>query len=245
MSTNNPSVTASDIITDVEARLYSPNISSTVYLPWVSYAYQKLFAALASTNQRVRENLFGNLIQFDLIGGTAEYALSTYIPRFGSFIKGEIRYGASGDDWVRLKPLGSIANWEIQNNVSTSYRPKTGALYYLLEDAIGFVPTPPSGDSGTPTVKIWYVRRPYQINLGTDVIDIDYRFIYPITDYVQAKAIEREAEDYAVAGQVDAKFERQLEEVAQNADAEFNENEIETVYRASDSPLYSDPLRYG
>ena len=191
----------------------------------------------------MKEELFGNYVTFDLTAGVAEYSLSTNIPRFGGIIKVEIKYGATGDDWIRADRLESIAHWKIQNNVSTSYRSKTEALYYIIEDAIGFIPTPPSGDSGTVSVRVWYVRRPYQITLSTDVIDIDYRFTYPIADYVQAKAIQRENEDYATASQLEISFRQQLEEIANAANSEYGEyEETSFVNIPTNSLIFNNPL---
>lgn len=246
MSNNNPSITVSDITTDVENRLLSPGISGSVYIPWVSYAYQKTYQALLGVNQRVKEELFGNLISVTLTPGTAEYSVSTNIPRFGGIIKVEIRYGASGDDWERAERLDSVAHWKIQNNVSTNYRSKTSPLYYIIEDIIGFIPTPPSGESTqTPTARVWYIQRPYQITLTTDVIDIPYRFTYPIVNYVQARAIERENEDYDVALSIERKFEQELENIATAASSEYSEEEQTNFVRVgSDSGLYEDPLSF-
>lgn len=244
MSANNPSVTASDIITDVEARLGTPNISTTSYLPWVSHAYQRTYLALMNTNQRVKEELFGNLATFDLTNGTAEYSLSTNIPRFGGIIKVEILYGGTGDTWKRAKRIDSLANWEIQNNATTTYRSKDNPLFYILKDKIGFIPTPPSTDAGASQAKVWFIRRPYQITDGTDVIDIDYRFIYPIVNFVQARAIEMKNEDYGQAAQVEAAFRRDLEEIAIMASAEFDENDnTNSVGLSSHSALFDNPFR--
>lgn len=245
MSSNNPSVTASDIITDVENRLGNPNISTDIYLPWVSYSYQKTYQKLTGVDQAVKETYFGDAIEFNLTPGVAEYSLTANIPRFGGFIKAEIKYGASGDNWQRTTRLPSLANWRIQNNTSTSYQAKDAAMYYLLGDNLGFIPTPPASETAqTPVAKVWYIKRPYQITLGTDVIDLPYRFLYPMVNYVQAKAIERENEDYTQAAQVEIKFERELESVALAAASEFSENEgTNFVQVGADSPLYSNPMR--
>lgn len=244
MSSNNPDITASDIITDVENRLGSPNITSTAYLPWISYAYTKVYRALIGTNQMVKESLFGEVATLTLTNGTAEYSLEENIPQFGSFIKVEVKYGATGDDWVTATKLPSLANWEIQNNVSTSYRAKTNPLYYKIGDKLGFIPTPPAADTGTPQAKVWYIKRPYQITLVTDVIDLPYRFTYPIANYVQARAIEMLNEDYSQSMMIENKFERELQMLAEFADSENNENDgTESVQVASGSSLFVDPFR--
>lgn len=239
MSANNPSITASSIIVDVESRLGTPNISTTSYLPWISYAYQRTYAALANAGQRVKETLFGNYTTLSLTANVAEYSLSTNIPRFASLIKIEVVYGASGDQRVRAMPLNSIASWRNQGNVSTSYRSKTEPLFYILEDTLGFIPTPDGG-----TAYIWYVRRPYQIDTGSDVIDIDYRFIYPIVDYVQAKAIEKENEDYSESARLELKFQAALQEIVNAAVSEYNENDGDGIAVSSDNAIFEDPLRW-
>ena len=40
MSSNNPNVTAANIVTDVENKLGDTNLGTSVYLPWISYAYR-------------------------------------------------------------------------------------------------------------------------------------------------------------------------------------------------------------
>jgi hypothetical protein len=186
MSANNPSITASDIITDVESRLGAPNINGADYLPWISYAYQKTYAALANAGQGVKDALFGAYITLPLVNGTTEYSLSTNIPRFASVIKIEVQYGASTDQRNTAGRIRSIAHVSNMGQISTTYYAKTSPMYYLIDGLIGFIPTPDGG-----TAYIWYIKRPYQISDGADVIDIDYRFIYPIVNYVQAKAIEK------------------------------------------------------
>jgi len=243
MSSNNPDITASDIITDVENRLDTPGISTSVYLPWVSYAYQKTYQAITYAGQRAKETFFGAYIEVDLTNGTAEYTISDIVPRFGGIIKVEIKYGNSEDVWNRAKELPSISDWKIQNNVDTTYRSKTCPLYYVLKDTIGFIPTPPSTDTSNATARIWYVQRPYQITSGSDVVDLPYRFIYPVNDYVQAKAIMKENEDYAQAAQVEANFRLQLDQITALVENEFNENEGRFVKIDSSDSLYANPQR--
>lgn len=244
MSSNNPDITVSDIITDVEARLGTPNISTSIYAPWFSYAYAKLYAALVNAGQTVKEQLFGNYEEVTLTNGTAEYALSTILPRFGSVIKIEILYGAEGDERAVARRLRSIAQWRNQGNVSTAYRNKQDPLYYLLQDIIGFIPTPPAGDASNAIAYCWYVMRPYQITLGSDVIDIPYRFIYPIVNYVQAKAIEKQNEDYSTAALVEQRFEREIEQAATSAASEYNENDAQGIEVSGDSAIFDNPFRY-
>jgi hypothetical protein len=245
MSANNPEITASNIIDDVENRLGNPNIGADIMLPWVSYAYQKTYQALINVNQQVKETYFGALAEFDLTPGVAEYSINENIPRFGGFIKVEIRYGASGDQYVRASKLPSVANWYNQSNDSTSYTGKNAAMYYLIGDNLGFIPTPPAGEVSQDVVaRVWYVKRPYQITEEDDIIDIPYRFLYPIANYVQARAIQRENEDYEQAALVERKFETELEQIAEAADSEYSESEGGNyVQVASDSPLYQNPMR--
>jgi hypothetical protein len=242
MSASNPDITVSDIITDVQSRLLGSSIDGSVFIPWVSYAYQKVYNTLASVGQKTKEELFGNLVTVDLTPGVAEYSISSNIPRYGGIIKIEVRYGATGDDWNRATRLESISNWEIQNNVSTTYRSKTQPVFYIIQNIMGFIPTPPSTESDqTPQAKIWYIQRPNQLTLTTDVIDIPYRFMYPITNYVQARAIERENEDYDVALAIENKFKVELEEIADAADSETGQNNVQI---SSTSALYENPFNY-
>lgn len=245
MSSNNPSITASDIVTDIEARLLTPNVSTTTYLPWISHAYAKTHQALAGASHRVKEELFGDDVTIDLTPGTSEYSLSTHIPRYGGIIKVEIRYGLSGDDWNRAEKLKSVAHWRIQNNVSTNYRSKINPLYYILSDTIGFIPTPTAGEvDQTAQAKVWYFKRSYQITAGTDVIDIPYRFIYPITNYVLAKTIQRENEDFLVAQSIERQFEKELEDIAVAAVSEFGEQEGVDSIEIDSSHTYNNPLHF-
>jgi len=244
MSTDNPSITASDIVTDVELRLGSPGIATATYLPWISYAYQKTYQALVNAGQRVKEELFGNQTTFDLTAGVGEYTLSTELSRFGGVIKVELKYGKTGDDWVRATRIESVSDWRIDNNDSTSYRAKDSALYYLLQDTIGFLPIPPASETDqTPQAKVFYIKRPYQIDAGGDVIDIPYRFIYPVSNYVQAKAVEAENEDYGQAAITEQRFTQELDDIAVAAESEFGEAEgVNRVKVASNSSIFSRPF---
>jgi hypothetical protein len=247
MSTDNPSITVSDIVTDVENRLGDPGVDTATYLPWVSYAYQKLYHALASTGQNVKETLFGTSTTFDLTAGTAEYSINSNMSRFGGFIKVELRYGASGDDWIRAKKLDSLGHWKITNNVSTSYRSKDQALYYRIGDTIGFIPTPPAGETAqTPQARVYHINRPYQLTDATDVIDLPYRYIWPINNYVQARAIQRENEEYGASLNLEVQFERELDQVAEMAMSEFSEDEETNFVRLpTDSPIFTNPIDNG
>lgn len=244
MSANNPDITASDIITDVEVRLGDTNLSTANYLPWVSYAYQKVYHAIISAGQQAKEVYFGDYATFDLTAGTAEYTLTDEIPRFGGIIKVEIKYGGTDDDWVKCARLPSIANYsQTTDDVSTTYRAKSSAAYYRLKNKIGFVPTPPTTDSGTPQAKIYFIQRPYQITDGADVIDIPYRYQFAINDYVQSKALQAENESYAESGTIEKNFEYQLSRITELVENEFGEHEgTDSVQVMSGSKLRSNPL---
>lgn len=244
MSTNNPDITASNIITDIEARLGTTNLDTTDYLPWVSYAYQKLYRAIVSAGQQAKEVYFGDDVTFNLTAGTGEYSLETNIPRFGGIIKVEVKYGGTSDDWVKATRLPSINNYnQVMNNTSTSYRAKESVLYYLLQDVIGFIPVPPGSDSGTPQTKVWYVKRPYQLDDGDDVIDIPYRYIDPLNDYVQAKAIQAENESYSESLEIERIFEAKLNKITEQVENEFGEYEGTDSVQSQGTGLYSNPLR--
>jgi hypothetical protein len=242
MATDNPSITASNLITDVEARLGNPNLSGTKYLPWISYAYQKVYHKLANVGQEVKEQLFGALETVTLTNGTAEYNLNDKISRYGGFIKAEIKYGGTSDEYKRATKLRSISQWNDQSQVTTSYQPKDKPLVYFLGTVFGVIPTPPADDAGTPYAKIWYVKRPYQITEVGDTIDIPYRFMFPLVNYVQAKAVQAKYEDYSASMALEKKFEDELEQMAEMAAGEMTENEGMGVEVDSSSPLYSNPL---
>lgn len=244
MSVDNPDLLASDIITDVENRLGTTDLDTTDYIPWISYAYLKTYLAISAAGQQAKEYYFGAYSLITLTAGIAEYDLDTYIPRFGGFIKVEVRYGGTSDDWVVARRLKSLSNWKNQANVTETYQPKISALYYKLGNNLGFIPTPPTTDSGTPTAKVWYVKRPYQIEQASDVIDIPYRYTYPITDYVQAKAIMAENEDYAQAGATEQKFDQQLFDLTGIVTDEFNENDgTSGIQVPVSAPIFRNPLR--
>lgn len=242
MSANNPSITASDIIEDVENRLDDPGIDTTVYLPWVSYAYQKTYKALIKAGQKVKEALFEDNATINLTTNTLEITVTDQIPRFGGLVKLEVKYGLSTDEWNSAKPLGSSANWKNLHNVSTTYRSKTEPLYNLSGTKLMVIPAPPE-DGATAYVR--YIKRPYQITAGSDVIDIPYRFLDPLVNYVQARATERDNEDYQVGRQIDAKFFGELDALMEEAASEFNEHDgTENIQVSTNSPLFDDPLGY-
>ena len=245
MSTDNPDVTASDIVVDIESKLQGTNLDTTDYLPWISYAYQKLYRAIVSAGQQVKEYYFGDYITFNLSGGNNEYSLSTNIPRFGGMIKAEILYGGTNDTWTKLTRLPSLNNYgQTMNNVDTNYQSKQNPLYYILQDTIGIIPTPPAGDAGTPQIKVWYVKRPYQINDGADVIDIPYRYLEPLNDYVHAKAIQSENESYGESDMIEKNFDRKLQGITEDVENEFGEYEgTDSVQPFSGGRLHSNPMR--
>lgn len=245
MATNNPTYTAADVITDVNNRFVGgSNLDSTVLLPWVSYSYLKLYNAIISVGQRAKEEIFGDRGDITLSSGTLEYTITDSLPRFGGILKVEVRYGDSEDDWVPAKPLVSITHWKSLDNVSTTYRSKTDPLYYLRRSVIGIIPTPTAGeDDQTPTARVWFIRRPYKIDATTDEIDIPYRFIYPVINYVYAMAVRRVNEDHQEASLIEQQFERELEEVALMVANEFEEG-VDGVEAPSDSELYHNPLSY-
>lgn len=244
MSEITPSMTASDIISDVETRLGTTNLSSSNYLPWISYAYQKTYLKLMGISQKIKEELFGAVATFNLSASVAEYNLSTTIPQYGGFIKCEVKYGGTGDDWVKAKVLPSLSKWTNQEDVTSNDWAKSQALVYFLKDVIGFIPTPPAADSGTPQAKVWYVKRPVRITQVTDVIDLPYRFIYPIVTYTQAMAIVAENEDYRQAGRVEQNFRQELDEMAESADSETSEYEEANAVEETDDALRDNPLGY-
>lgn len=243
MSANNPDITVSDLVTQVESRIDGSDLDTTDYLPWISYAYQQVYLAITNAGKYAKEYFFGDYITFDLTNGTGEYSITTNIPRFGGIIKVEILYGGTGDLWTPAKPLGSMSNWKNFNNVSTSYRSKQDPIYYLLlsRNVIGFIPTPPSSDSGTPQAKVFYVKKPYQLTSGDDVIDIPYRFMWAIDDYVQARALEATNEAYVESGAIDAKFREKLMRITVECENEFGEDFQESI-RPINTRLYSNPI---
>lgn len=223
MSSSNPSITVSDIITDVDGRISSANLSSSVYIPWVSYSYQRIYQALTNVGKTCAETLFGDT---DTIALTTtnpnEYTITDEIPRFASIIAVWVKYGATGDIYNKAKKLRTTGMIGNPSNVSTTYFGKTKPFYYIRGGVIGFIPVPPESNG---VAKIDFVKRPYQLTETTDVIDIPYRFIWPISEYVHAKAIQRLNEDYNTSAQLESNFRQQLEEVALAAASEFDEDE--------------------
>lgn len=244
MSTNAPSVTASDIITDIEVRLGDTNLDTNDYLPWISYAYQKLYRAIVSAGQQAKEYYYGDHVTFNLTSGTGEYDIPTYIPRFGGIIKVEVKYGGTGDEWTQARRLPSINNYGLTSDkVSTTYHGKGNPYYYMLKDVIGFIPTPPGSDAGTPQAKVFFVQKPYQIDSGTDIVDIPYKYIDPLNDYVHAKAIQAENESYGESLEIERIFEAKCRQITEQVTDEFGEYEgTDSVQVMSGSRLFSNPL---
>lgn len=237
MATNNPDITASDIITDVEARLMTPAISSSKYLPWISYAYGRVFLTLLRARREIAEQFFADNYLLTLnTNNPNEYILTDYIPRFGGMLKVELKYGDTNDQWVNIAQLPSISTYDILQNNTTAYRGKSSAIYYLVGGKIGFIPVPP--ESGA-TARIYYIKRPYQIDSVDDTIDIPYRYQYPIVDYVQAKAIQTANQDYSTSQVLEDRFRQQLEEVAISADSEIVAS-TNILYQGT--ALYDNPL---
>lgn len=243
MSANNPDITASNLISEVEADLNNPGVSATTYLPWVSQAYQKTFLALLKCGQRVKEALFEDSATINLSLNTLEITLTTQVPRFGGLVKIEVKYGATGDDWNPGKNLISSSNWRNLHNVSTQYRNKTSPLYLQSGTNLMVIPVPPEAGA---TAYIRYIKRPYQITAGTDVVDIPYRYLYPVVNYIKAKAIQTVNEDYQNSNAIENRFLQELEEIQEAAMSEFiNENDgTDSVQVSTDSNLFNDPLGY-
>ena len=244
MSINVPSVTASDIITDIETRLGDTNLDTNDYLPWISYAYQKLYKAIVRAGQQAKEYYYGNYTTFNLTSGTGEYTLTTNVPRFGGIIKVEVKYGGTDDRWVTAARLPSINNYNQSSEYNTTqYRGKDKPYYYMLQDLIGFIPVPPGSDAGTPQAKIFYVRKPYQIDSGTDVIDVPYKYIDALNDYVQSKALQAENESYNESLEIERVFEAKLRQITEDVEDEFGEYEgTDSVQPMQGSQLHSNPL---
>lgn len=245
MASDNPTYTAADVISDVENRFSGgTGLSSSVFFPWISYSVQKLHAKIASIGQRAKEEILGDTGTITLASDTLEYTITDSIPLFGGFIRVDVRYGATGDVYNKATPLVDINHWKSLENVSTTYQPKTSPLYYKLGTKIGIIPTATAGESvQTPTAKIRYVKRQPQITAGTDEIIIPYRFIYPVINYVQSKAVQRVNEDYGESALLERKFEQELEEVALSVADEFEEG-VDGVEVSSSSPLFNDPLSW-
>jgi hypothetical protein len=243
MSDSNPTYTASDVISDVEGRLSSPNINTSIYLPWISYAYNRLWGKLANIGQHAKEAFFADTGTISLDVSTLEHTITDDIPRFGSLIRLEVQYGGSGDLRVRAYPLKTVANVRNLGNVSTNYYPKGAPRYYIAGGKLGIVPVPP--ESGA-TAYLRYVKRVDQITDAEDVIDIPYRFVWPIAEYVHAKAIQRVNEDYSIASGLEDNFRQMLEEVADQAAGELsNENDGTNFVEEDDGDgWYANPLDY-
>lgn len=224
MSSSNPSITASDIITDVDGRLSQANLSSAVYLPWVSYSYQRVFQSLVSVGKAVAENFFGDTDTINLTTTSPnEYTLTDEIPRYGGLISVWVKYGATGDEYRKAVKLISTAEIINPENISTTYYSKVNPYYYVRGGVIGFLPVPP--ESGG-VAKIDFIKRPYQINAVEDVIDIPYRYLWPVSEYVHSKAVQRLNEDYGASKQIEDNFRQQLEEISIACATEYQETQL-------------------
>lgn len=240
MSSHNPDITCSDIITDVENRLASPNLSASVYLPWISTSAQRVYQALAALGQEAKERYFGASDTIELTQSTLEHSITDSIPDFASFIKVEIKYGAAEDTRNKARKMRSPSMWANEDNVSTSYRPKDRPLYGQSGDNLIVIPIPP--ESGA-IAYVRYVSRLPQYDDASDVIHIPFRFLWPVYDYVQAKAIQRVNEDYTTARQIESDFRGALEEITERAADELNENDGTNAVEAdTDDDIFYNPL---
>jgi hypothetical protein len=240
MSSFNPSVTINDIIADVEARLSSPNLDVSFYLPIISSAAQRVYQAIISLGQEAKEFYFGADEEISLTQNTLEHDIYTDIPDFDSFVDVEVQYGASGDTRNHATKLRSPSQWNNKANVSTTYRAKESPLYYKSGDNIGVIPTPP--ESGA-IAYVRYVRKIPQYTDGLDVVEIPYTFMWAITDYVQAKAIQRVNEDYSTARQIEEDFDNHLQEITERAADKVNENDgTNSIEISTGDAIFDDPM---
>lgn len=240
MPDNNPDYTASAVVTQVESDLRNPNLGTAFYLPHISAAFGKVRQKLERVGQQAKEDFFGDVATINLTTDSpAEFDLTTVIPRFGGFIGVQVKYGGADDQYNPATKLKSFAHWANWDHISSVYRGKDQPLYYKRGDTIGFIPVPPEPNA---TAKVWFVKRGFQVTDGGDELDIPYRFMYPILTYVKARAIERANEDYVTAAQLDRRFEAELEDIAQAAASEFNEEDGDSVEIDSNDALYSDPF---
>lgn len=241
MSSNNPDITAADVITDVETRLGDTNLDATDYLPWISYSYQKVYHAIVSAGQQAKEKFFEDNATIALDVDTLEKDISTDIPLLGSISKIEVKYGASGDTWNPATKLPSTAHWANLHNVSTQYRNKTNPLYNITGNNLLVIPVAP--ESGA-VAYVRYIKRPYQLTASTDIIDLPYRYIYAVIDYVHARAIVSENEDFAQAQVVENNFQAELAKITELVVNEFNENDgTSAVQVDTTASIFSNPLR--
>lgn len=240
MASNNPSLTVNDIITDVEGRLNSPNISNALYFPWISTSAQRVYRALCALGQEAKERYFGASDTINLSTSTLEHDILASIPDFGGFIGVEVLYGASGDTRVRATKMRSVSQWEDLSNVSTNYRAKQNPLYYQSGNNIGIIPVPP--ESGA-IAYVRYIRRLPQYDSADDVINIPYRFTWPIYDYVEAKALQRANEDFSTSREIEDRFRVDIQEITETAADELNENDgTNAVEVSANSAILDDPM---
>lgn len=241
MSSDNPTYTVANAITDVEARLGTPGISSSIYVPWASYAYNRVWGRLAKLGQHVKENLFGDTDTISLTQSTLEHDISDSIPRFESAVEIEVLYGGANDVRTRATKLRSVSHWGDLSKVSTDYRSKSEPLYYILGGKLGVIPVPP--ESGA-VAYVKFIKRGTQLTDPSDEIDLPYRFIYPIIEYMHAKAIQRTNEDYSTSRNIENEFKSLLDEIEEVAASEFSEDdETNAVEVSASSSLFSNPFR--
>lgn len=239
MADQNPDLLVSDIITDVEARLNAPGLATSVYLPWISTSAQRIYRALTALGQEGKERYFGASDTISLTTSTLEHDIFGSIPDFGSFISVEVLYGASGDVRRKASKLRSVSQWPDLSNVTTSYRAKDVPLYYQSGDNIGIIPVPP--ESGA-VAYIRYIRKLPQYTDADDVIEIPYRFTWPIYDYVEAKALQRTNEDFSTSRQIEMDFRADVDALTEMAADEMNENDGTNAVEETDTELSDDPL---
>lgn len=240
MAEQNPDLLVSDIITDVEARLNAPDLATSVYLPWISTAAQRIYRALCALGQEGKERYFGASGTISLTTNTLEHNILSSISDFGGFIDVEVLYGATGDTRSKATKLRSVSQWRDLSNVSTDYRSKVTPLYYQSGNNIGIIPVPP--ESGA-IAYIRYIRKLPQYTDADDVINIPYRFSWPIYDYVEAKALQRTNEDFSTSRQIEMDFRADIDDLTQMAADEINENDgSNRVEVSSNSTIFDDPL---
>jgi len=236
MSSFNPDVTINDIIADVEARLTSPNLDVSFYLPIISSAAGRIYQSIIALGQDAKEKFFGANGTISLTQSTLEHNIFTSLEDFLSFIDVEVLYGATEDTRNTATKLSSPSKWGNKANVSTTYQSKAAPLYYQSGDNIGIIPVPPEAGA---IAYVRYVRKIPQYTDGADVVNIPYRFIWAITDYVQAKTIQRVNEDYSASRQIENDFDRHLEDIANMAASEINENDGSNVIQGG---IEGDPF---
>lgn len=241
MSSNNPTITVSDLIEEVDTRLGGTNLDTSDFLPWASYSQLKTYNAIIAAGQQAKERYFETEDTLDLSTSVLEIDITSQAPDFGSVVKIEVKYGASGDDWNPASKMASSANWRNLHNVSTTYRNKTSPVYNITGDSnLMVIPIPPEDGA---QAYIRYISRPYKLTLATDTIVIPYRFTYLMTDYIYNRATIAENEDISAFRALDADFEAKLRKLTEEVTNEFNENDGTSGIRVSGSaPIFRNPL---